>query len=98
MLIILFLLSKIRLSSYKVAIKYLLSSLSLYVISSENPNIDDMKSLTNMHSKTSNKLSKTLRQAEKVLQGASGQRSIFLKKVKTFREKKCKNNKTISCY
>ena len=98
MLIILFLLSKIRLSSYKVAIKYLLSSLSLYVISSENPNIDDMKSLTNMHSKTSNKLSKTLRQAEKVLQVASGQRSIFLKKVKTFREKKCKNNKTISCY
>ena len=98
MLIILFLLSKIRLSSYKVAIKYLLSSLSLYVISSENPNIDDMKSLTNMHSKTSNKLSKTLRQAEKVLQVVSGQRSIFLKKVKTFREKKCKNNKTISCY
>ena len=75
MLIILFLLSKIRLSSYKIAIKYLLLSLSLYVISSENPNIDDIKSLTNKHSKTSKKLSKTLRQVEKVLQVASGQRS-----------------------
>ena len=75
MLIILFLLSKIRLSSYKIAIKYLLLSLSLYVISSENPNIDDIKSLTNKHSKTSKKSSKTLRQVEKVLQVASGQRS-----------------------
>ena len=75
MLIILFLLSKIRLPSYKIAIKYLLLSLSLYVISSENPNIDDIKSLTNKHSKTSKKLSKTLRQVEKVLQVASGQRS-----------------------
>ena len=60
----------------------------------ENPNIADTKSVIIEHPKTSHKLSKTVRQAEKVSQVSSGKRSLIAlyiviqKKVKIF----CQNN------
>ena len=63
----------------------------------ENPNLVDIKSIITEHPKTSDKLSKTIRQAEKV-----GSNSFLYsdtkKKRKFFKQKKCKNKKTRTCF
>ena len=58
----------------------------------ENPNIVDIKSVITEHSRTSHKLSKTIRQAEKV--GSNSALYSDTKKGKFFKLKKFKNNKT----
>ena len=58
----------------------------------ENPNNVDIKSIITEHLKTSHKLSKTIKQAEKV--GSNSSSYILMqKKKKVFKRKKCKNNK-----
>ena len=58
----------------------------------ENSNIVDIKSIIAEHLKTSHKLSKTIRQAEKV-----GFNSPLYSSLKFFKRKKCENNKTRTC-
>ena len=68
----------------------------------ENPNIIDIKWVSIEYQKTCHKLSKTIRQAQKVSQADAGKKSNIpiysetRKSGKFLDEKKCKNNKTIS--
>ena len=69
----------------------------------ENPNIVGIKSVIIEHPKTSHKLSKTIRQAGKVSQVGSGKSGSPLhsetnKTEHILKEKKCKNNKTTTCF
>ena len=63
----------------------------------ENPNIVDIKSVITEHPKTSHKLSKTIAKGEKV--GSNSSFYSDTKKHENFlNEKKCKNNKTRTCF
>ena len=63
----------------------------------ENPNIVDINSVITKFPKTSHKLCKTIRQAEKV--GPNSSLYSNTRQSKNFlNEKKCKNNKTGTCF
>ena len=70
----------------------------------ETPNVFDIEPITIEHPKTYRKLSKTIRQTEKVSQvigaGKNPKSLLFsdtTKRENVLNEKKCKNNETISC-
>ena len=70
----------------------------------ENPSIVDRKSVIIEHPRTSHKLSKTTRQTDKVSEvdsGKSSNSSLYSDtkiSKKCLKEKKCKNNKTSTCF
>ena len=61
-------------------------------------NIVDIKSVITEHSKTSRKLAKSIRQAEKVGSNCSLCSDTQKAKKKTFKWRNCKNNKTRTCF
>ena len=62
----------------------------------ENPNIVNIKSVIIEHPKTSHKLPKAIRYTEKFFQVLSLYTDI--KNGKLFKQKKCKNSKTNTCF
>ena len=65
----------------------------------ENSNIVDIKSVITEYPKSSDKSSKIIRQAEKVSQvGCNSSLYKDTKKMKIFKQEKCKSNKTNTCF